>query len=121
MRQSAYDAYITREPHYHEQQQPHCPHCGGFLTYSPDDVVQQEQFEPCDGQRMVFHGVYTQDDAGLLDIIGWDKLGQPYVDERSTPCGDMHDHTPHTYCVHSWVESHWQCNRCGRDAMIVEY
>lgn len=115
------DAWITREPHYPDPVQPRCMHCGGFLSYAPDDTICKEQSEPCDGKRMVFNGVYTDADAGLLDIIGWDKLGQSYVDERATPCDSMHEHDPHTYIVHSWCESHWLCRKCGHDAVSIEY
>ena len=64
--------------------------------------------------------VFTPGDTGLLDIIGWDKLGQSYVDERATPCDSLHEHDPHTYIVHSWCELHWRASvRPGRSG--IEY
>jgi len=121
MRQSAYDAYVTREPYWPDPPpQPRCPHCQAWLSWKPERTVDQEQTQHCDGKRQFAECVYTDADAGLLDIIGWDKLGQKYTVEYDSVCGLDNNHAPHEEVMWAWTEMHWTCKRCGKDAVLTD-
>ena len=92
------DAWLTRSPWDDmpdEIPQPKCEVCGRFLK---DDVllnVAVDDVTWCDGQPVSFPDTYTNHDAAILDIIGWDHLGQSYTVSYPAPCGLEEAHEGH--------------------------
>jgi hypothetical protein len=109
------DAWLTREPDYEGQEpvQPRCEACGGFLSVRAEQSEPWEQTEPCDGQGMVVHDFYTQTDRHILDIIGWEHLGEARTTEYDPVCGRTPAHLPHDYVVAGGTYEYRTCSRCG--------
>ena len=77
-----YDAWVTREPEW---------------AAGPDDRPEAEY--PCDGRTQTVYQTWTEADAGLLDIIGWDRLGETHPITLPAPCGGEADHEPHVFTI----------------------
>jgi hypothetical protein len=119
---SRYDAWVTREPD-GESDEPvphHCSQCGGFLKATPDSSENKDETRHCDGKPIEVISTYTDADAGTLDIIGWEHLGQSYTNVYDAECGESGEHEPHDFVVWAWVENHRRCTRCGHDNIEVD-
>lgn len=116
-----YDAWVTREPDYGPDEPAllHCSECGGFLKLTPDSSETKEDRRSCNGRPVSFECTYTEQDAAILDIIGWDFLGKTYFAEYDAPCGRSKSHPMHTFVQHAWGEDTHICKRCGHKNVIV--
>jgi ribosomal protein L37E len=116
-----YDAWVTREPDWasYEAPQPRCGACGGFLSPRAARSEDWEDVERCDGQRMVVADTYTSLDKAILDIIGWEHLGQVRTTEYDPICGLPEPHAPHDYVVAGGSIEYRTCRRCGQEAREV--
>lgn len=109
------DNWLTRSDlgYYEKPPQSRCYNCGRFLSSRPDKVITHEETEHCDGKVQAYLLVYTENDAGILDIIGWDKLGKTYTEEYGPVCNETSKpHEPHDYTVYTWLEEQRKCNSC---------
>jgi hypothetical protein len=108
------DAWLTREPDYpQEVPQPRCAGCGSFLSRRADRTLSWTQTDRCDGQPQVFTASYTEADRGILDIIGWEHLGESYTVEYDPVCGGTPVHEPHEMVVADGIYEYRDCRRCG--------
>lgn len=121
MQQSAYDAWVTRDPYDGEPDilmpgdigYPHCS-CGAFLRRAPHHVEGRCFYEHCLG-----HGPITA--AGLAHLMGCGACRKLFEcrDWWETNCGDERDHQPHLFPGYGWDEEHRICKRCGKDSVNV--
>jgi hypothetical protein len=111
------DAWLTREPDYEGQEavQPRCGACGGFLSFRAERSEPWEDTEPCDGQGTRVADTYTEDDREILDIIGWEHLGETTWIDYDPVCGLPAIHEPHDYPVAGGTYEYRTCHRCGAE------
>jgi hypothetical protein len=114
------DAWITRSDDCDEPMRQHCTQCGAFLPVQPDRWETHCDTDQCGGHKIVVEFTYTERDAAILDIIGWDKLGQTSYADYPSECGMTETHEPHAYVVFEWVHSYWDCRKCGNENKVVE-
>jgi ribosomal protein L32 len=109
-----YDAWITREPDYPDAPTlPRCEQCGSWLRVKADVIESHVTDVPCDGRVHRIHCVYTDQDEAILNIIGWDRLGDSYWDEFPPECGSDSEHDPHSYPIGGHTVLHRKCKKCG--------
>jgi hypothetical protein len=96
-----------------EEAQPRCAHCGAFLAWEPERREPWEESLECDGQVGIADDVYTQADAGILDIIGWEFLGKRTNAPLPAACGEYEVHAPHHHVMWAGTYEYRTCQRCG--------
>lgn len=115
-RPGVYDAWITREPEWDEAPlwpTHRCDRCARWLKERPERSENWEHTEHCDGQPVVFTDHYTEDDAGILNIIGWDHLGKEYHSEYPPICNNATPHAPHEAVMEAGAYEFRTCAHCG--------
>lgn len=115
-----YDAWVTREPDYPEEPPMlRCSSCGAYLKRAPERSEDWEDTEYCAGTCPEVVDHYTEADASILDIIGWDKLGQQFTTAYDAACGKDQPHEHHEFVVAGGIEEYRTCARCGHENLEV--
>jgi hypothetical protein len=119
---SGLDAWLTREPDYEPEERPQhrCEACGAFLAHWVDRRESWEHTEPCDGAEVVCSDTYTADQPGILDIIGWQHLGETFEVVYDPPCGMPGPHEPHALVIAGGDIEYRSCSKCGlEDKQVI--
>lgn len=109
-----YDAWLTRTP-WDDMPDfivpPKCSVCGIFMQDKALHCVTVDEGDWCSGKPPQVEVTFTERDAGILDIIGWDKLGTSYMETYLTLCGEEKEHEPHFAVMSGYMVIYRRCSR----------
>lgn len=106
------DAWLTtdqRDPRCDDEGTMRCPACAAEL--GEPTIRTEDETAPCVGP-VTITCAWTVEDRGVLDIIGWDHLGETYPLTLAPACGRDDCRGGHDVVMIAWVISRWTC-RCG--------
>jgi hypothetical protein len=69
----------------------------------------------CTGKPTSVTYVYSEADAGVLNIIGWDFLGKSFEETYAPDCGQEGGHEAHLYEVAGGMHLFRTCAHCGHE------